>query len=329
MGQGRSVSGLHEADGMNRIPRRPVLAGSSLAGMDVLDLLLEAWASDDILVVAPPDGSLHAWQPSLGEAALERCVTAIQPEQVNAPEVIEALSDRGSDLLISAYYTQVFGNEVLGAVSGPALNIHPSLLPRHRGTAPLIWAIVDGDEVTGVSVHELTEGIDEGPIVVQERLPIHPDDTGYTLQLKAAHLARAAVARLLCRLLRGEGLPAPHVQAGPASYHSRRDPSVNHLDWKSPRSRVRNIVRALAPPLPGAYALLNGSTLTIARVDLLDGALAGQVPGTLEVDPSAGHVAVWAVDGPLRIAGALIDGEVVEGSELASRLGYADGSILQ
>src|SRR2546423_4522960 len=140
--------------------------------------MLELWPASDILALAPPESVRHEWQPSLADEARARGVPVAQPERVNDDHVLDRIRGHRPDLLLSVYYTQIFRPALLEAIDGPALNFHPSLLPRHRGTAPLIWAIVEGDALTGVSVHELTVGVDEGPLVDQKSLPIHPNDTG-------------------------------------------------------------------------------------------------------------------------------------------------------
>jgi UDP-4-amino-4-deoxy-L-arabinose formyltransferase/UDP-glucuronic acid dehydrogenase (UDP-4-keto-hexauronic acid decarboxylating) len=306
-------------------PRRPVLAGNSQAAVNVLDLLLEGWPADDVLVLAPPDEKKHGWQPSLAGAAREREITVLQPAKVNDPSVLDQLRGRDTDLLLSVYYTQIFSPALLGAVQGPAINFHPSLLPRHRGTAPLIWAIVEGDTTTGVTVHVLAEGIDTGPTLDQRVLPIHPQDTGYSLHTKATNLVTAMAAQLLRRLLAGEGLPDPREQAGEASYHSTRDPSVNHLNWSMEREDVRNIVRALAPPLPGAYSFFGGHRVVFERVTPFEASTPARAPGMVEFRRPNGPAIVWAGDGALAIDLARTEDEGVGGVELLHRLGVIDG----
>src|SRR5262249_39830458 len=154
----------------------PVLAGNSHAAVYVLDLLLEAWPRDDILVIAAPDTKRHSWQPSLAERAAELDVRFIAPPKVNEPDVVQTVLDHHADLLLSVYYTQIFKAPFLEAINGPAVNFHPALLPKHRGTAPLIWAIAEGDTMAGLSVHELALGVDTGDLLYQRLLPIHPDD---------------------------------------------------------------------------------------------------------------------------------------------------------
>ncbi len=295
------------------VPRRPVLAGNGLGGVYVLDLLIEAFPLDDILVIAPSEAERHDWQPVLADRARECGVAVLQPERVNDPDVLERVAVFGPDLLLSVYYTQIFRPELLQTINGPSLNFHPSLLPRHRGTAPLIWSIVEGDEMTGVSVHELTPGIDTGDLVYQRKLGIHPDDTGYSLHLKAANMVRAAAADLLRGLLRGEGLPASVEQHGVASYHSKKDPRVNHLDFTQSRDRVRNIVRALAPPLPGAHAMIGDRRVVFERVEVVAATTHPRLAATLQVERTKGQVFAWAADGPLELCEVVVDGERLSG----------------
>jgi methionyl-tRNA formyltransferase len=244
---------------------------------------------------------------------------------VNEASVVDELAGRGSDLLLSVYYTQLFAPSLLDAVSGLRLNFHPSLLPRHRGTAPLVWAIVDGDEMTGLSVHELDRGVDTGAIWWQSPLRIHPDDTGYTLHLKAAALVRAIAADLLRRLISGHPMPEPVPQVGEASVHTSRDPQVNRIDWAQRALRVRNIVRALAAPLPGAQTSWRGLEVGIEEVALASSLGSPQAPGVVGIDPDGG-VLVWAGDGPVRLVAVRTEQGVGDVGDLI-RAGLRTGEL--
>jgi methionyl-tRNA formyltransferase len=307
-----------------------LLAGNSLAGCAVLDLLLEVWPPGDVLVVAPPPGSTAAWHPSLADHARGLGVDVIEPARVNDDSVVDRVVAHDTDLLLSVYYTQIFHPRLLASVDGPALNFHPARLPRHRGTAPLIWAIVEGDAVTGVSVHDLTEGIDTGDLRYLAPLPIHPDDTGHSLHLKAARLVSFLAADIIRRLTDGRGLPDPVEQRGEATYHSLRDPHVNHIDWNWTVRRVRDVVRALAPPLPGAYAELDGRRLTLCSAAVVPVLPAlSHPPGVLEVSPVDGRVQVWAADGPIVVGQAVFDGRELTGPQLGEALLAHNGATLQ
>lgn len=312
--------------GPQALPRRPLLAGNAAAGVDALRLFLEVWAPEDVLVVAPAEGVRHDWQPSLVDAADAAGVEVLTPGDVNDPAVVDRVRDRGTDLLLSVYYTQLFRAPLLDAINGLALNVHPALLPRHRGTAPLIWAIAEGDTTTGVSAHELTLGVDTGPLRWQHPLPIHRDDTGHSLHDKATNLTRAIVADLLRRLVAGRPLPEPVEQSGPASVHTTRDPRLNRIDWHEPAERIRNVVRALAHPLPGAHTSWRGQPVGLERVEVVVGRRAARTPGMVQLDGAA-TPEVWTGDLPVRLDLVRLDGETHPGSVLVER-GMTDGEVL-
>jgi methionyl-tRNA formyltransferase len=292
---------------------RITLAGNNLAAIYVLELLLEALPPDHVLVVAPPDQQRAPWHASLSAAGRDRGVETFQPVDAGSDEAIARIVGHQGDLLLSVYFTQVFRRPLLDALRGPALNFHPSLLPRHRGVAPVVWAIVEGDDYTGVTVHHIDEGVDTGPIVCQSKMPIHPCDTGYRLHLKTARLVRSCAATLLRPFLHGVPIPGGHPQQGSATVH-RRAESVNHVCWEWPVERIRNVVRALAPPLDGAFVLSAGQQVTLSEVSVLP-CPAGPTkpPGTVELGRDQRPV-VWGVDGLVRID------RCRESAELAPRL---------
>jgi methionyl-tRNA formyltransferase len=266
--------------------RKILLAGNGAAACASLDLALSLRPPADVLVLAPSGGPLHAWQDSLEAAAARRGVRCLTPERVNEPDVVAEIAAFGADLLLSVYYTQIFRPALLEAVNGPRLNVHPSLLPRHRGTAPLIWAIVEGDTRTGVTVHHLDTSVDTGRIVIQRELSIHDEDTGSTLHDKATRLAVATVADLLRRWSYGEPIPEGYAQEGPGCLHRKADATLNLIDPQDSPERVARIVRALAPPLPGATIALPGGLLTLCRVT------------PVEISGPAGTL-TWTADGPV------------------------------
>lgn len=302
---------------------RVVLAGNNAAAVDVLDLLLEVLSKEAVMALAPPGTPRAAWQQSLSDAAAARGVECLTPTDVNDEATVTRLRAHAPTLLLSVYYTQLFRSELMASVDGPLLNFHPSLLPRHRGHAPLIWAIVEGDAVTGLSVHEIDAGVDTGPLLYQRSIPIHRLDTGFDLHQKMRFLVRATAADLLRTWLEDGSLPQPIEQAGAASVHTLKDPQVNHLSWHDARDRIRNIVRALAPPLPGAFVEAGRRRLGIAAVEFAqEQTLVPRPAGMVEID-SDGYPVVWAADGPLRLLHAW-DGGLVD----ARGLDLTTGTVL-
>ena len=276
-----------------------VLAGNNAAAVRVLDLLLGVDVLDkaDILCIAPPGPPRHGWQVSLSRAAAERGVRCLIPADVNDEATVAAVRAHDAKLLLSVYYTQLFGPELLAAVDGPALNFHPSLLPRHRGTAPVIHAIAEGDELTGLSVHHIAAGVDTGELVWQRPIPIARDDTGHVLHRKLEHLVVAAAADLMRRWLRDGTLPPSVPQQGEPTIHRSTDPPLNAIDLTAPRERVRNVIRALAPPLPGAWVEHAGARLILRRAEPVE---APPRPAGSIDEVADGELLLWATDGALR-----------------------------
>ena len=308
---------------------RVALAGNNLAAVYTLDLLLEVLEPAELLVIVPHLSDRPDWQESLAAHAKVHEVACLAPANVNEPEVAKHVASHDPDLFLSVYYTQIFRGELMEAIEGRALNFHPSLLPRHRGNAPLIWAIVEGDSMTGLSVHHIDAGIDTGNVVVQRPLPIHVNDTGYVLHRKMANLVRATAGEIIRDFLAGKPIPPGLEQSGQASYHSLRNPRVNHVDWSDPRERIRNIVRALAPPLPGAFSLVAGTPLVMVRVDPVEAPTGTwhKTPGMVEVG-SANTPIVWARDGALRLTTIVVDGRTEPGSVLVGSGRLAEGQVL-
>ena len=277
---------------------RIILAGNNRPAIAVLDLLLERVGAPSLLVLAPPGGPRHGWQASLADAAADRGVRCLVPEAVNAPDVVEDVRSFGAGLLLSVYYTQLFRADLLRAVDGPILNFHPSLLPRHRGTAPVVHAIADGDPETGVSIHHIDLGVDTGRLVWQRAVAIEPEDTSITLHEKLGALVVDGARELVDAWRSEAGLPAAFDQVGEPNVHRSTDPPLNalRLDEQS-RERVRNIIRALAPPLPGAHVELDGERVVLRRADAIDAPT--RAAGTIERDGD-GTLRLWATDGALR-----------------------------
>jgi UDP-4-amino-4-deoxy-L-arabinose formyltransferase/UDP-glucuronic acid dehydrogenase (UDP-4-keto-hexauronic acid decarboxylating) len=192
-----------------------------------------------------------------------------------------------------------------------------------------VWAIAEGDAMTGVTAHRIDTGVDTGRIVDQQRLPIHPMDTGFTLHGKAARLVRAMAARLLRSFLADGSMPEGFEQTGAASVHRLSDPALNHLDWHDGRERIRNITRALAPPLPGAYSFIGDQTVTFSRLRLAESTGSREwPPGT--IGPNPGDLPmVWAGDGPLAVEEFVVDGVTLDGRELLSLPGIQPGGQLR
>jgi len=156
------------------------------------------------------------------------------------------------DLIFSFYYRSMLPMPVLGKARLGAFNMHGSLLPKFRGRAPLNWAILKGETETGVTLHEMVEKPDAGRIVDQQATPIGPDETAVDVFRKMTVAAETVLQRSLPGILSGKpNLKPQNLTAG--SYFGRRRPEDGRIDWSKSAQEIHNLVRAVAPPFPGAF----------------------------------------------------------------------------
>jgi len=150
----------------------------------------------------------------------------------------------------------------LGVPRCGALNMHGSLLPKFRGRAPVHWAIIKGESVTGASLHYMREKPDAGALVDQESVPILENDTALDVSIKVAEAAQRVLHRCLPALLAGRA-SARELDLSQGSYFGRRRPEDGRIDWRQPARAVHDLVRAVAPPFPGAFTVVNGCRLEV------------------------------------------------------------------
>jgi len=200
-----------------------------------------------------------------------------QPDDVNSQESVQWCRSLAPDAFVLFAYGQILSGELL-SIPRWALNVHPSLLPRYRGAAPLQRAIMAGEEETGISIIQMTERVDTGGILLSEVLPIEPNDTYGDL---AEHVSRAApylVERALEGLAEGRIQPRPQRNEG-----ASRAPKIRKhervIDWSRSAHEVHNLVRALSPE-PLAYTVFRNKRLEVVRTRVADEEGRG-TPGTL------------------------------------------------
>jgi methionyl-tRNA formyltransferase len=178
-----------------------------------------------------------------------------RPESINTTESAEHLKSFEADLLVVAAYGQILKPHVLAAAKLGGINLHASLLPRHRGAAPVAWAIASGDAETGVSVIRMTPSLDAGAVIAMERTPIGPDETAGTLETRlsqvAASMAVASVNQLSEGLL--EGI---HQDPGLVTRAPKLTKAMGDLDWSKDAEFLARWVRAMQP-WPTAYTTLH------------------------------------------------------------------------
>jgi len=271
------------------------------------------------LVVTHTDNPAEAiWFDSVATLAGENRLPAITPDDPNAPAIVERIRALRPDFLFSFYYRHMLKPPLLASAACGALNMHGSLLPKYRGRVPVNWAVINGETETGATLHYMTEKPDAGDIVDQLAVPILPDDTALDVFRKVTVAAEITLHRSLPALLDGTAQRRQQDLAS-GNYCGGRKPEDGRIDWRLPAARIHNLVRGVAPPYPGAFIRLQGSTLRILRSRLNAGPRAALAPA-LYTDGD-GCFAACSDGGTLRLLAMELDGAAFTAADFRGRFG--------
>jgi methionyl-tRNA formyltransferase len=181
-----------------------------------------------------------------------------QPADPNAPGALAHLRGEGAELGVVVAYGEILSAEALATTSSGFLNLHASLLPDYRGAAPINWAIMRGEQETGVSVIRMAPRLDAGPVLAERPVRIGPDETAGQLEARLADMGAELLDDVVGRLARGE-LPEGREQPRRTSFFARRlTKEDGRIDWSAPAAEIHNRVRGLSP-WPGAYCQFEGN----------------------------------------------------------------------
>lgn len=276
---------------------RVVYLGSGAIGLPALRLLLDSPNITMAGVVTQPDRpsgrGLKLTPPPAKDLAVARGVPVLQPSRIREPASLDELARLAPDLLVVMAYGQILPPALLGLAPLGAINLHASLLPRHRGAAPIQSAILAGDERTGVTVMWMGEGLDTGDILLGRECVIADDETAGSLHDKLAELAPLALAEALPLVAAGR---APRVAQNPAlaTYAPKLDRSSGAPDWTRDAPAVERHLRAMHPWPGSAVDLVTTDGRTVGVKIHRAAAVAGDVPagmvvpGTLRVGCGGG-----------------------------------------
>jgi methionyl-tRNA formyltransferase len=201
--------------------------------------------------------------------AAARGLPVVKPETLKTAPEVERVRALRPDALVVAAYGLLLPRALLDAGRYGALNIHASLLPRWRGAAPIQRALLAGDGETGVSIMQMDAGLDTGPVLMQKRIPIVPDDDAAALHDKLAVLGAEAIVAALDDIEAGRARALPQPEDG-VTYAAKIDKRDTHLEWSRPAPELERAVRAFRPA-PGAFGLLGDEPVKIWRARVVDG----------------------------------------------------------
>ena len=242
----------------------------------------------------------NVWFESVVEWAKRHEIAVFCPENVNTPHWVSRIREMRPEMLFSFYYRSLLGKEILTIPPLGAYNLHGSLLPAYRGRSPVNWVLVNGERLTGVTLHHMVEKADAGDIVGQEEVRIEFEDTALTLYGKVCGKAKELLDESLPLLKEGIA-PRRAQDSRRASYFGGRKPQDGRIDWHWPVVQIYNLIRAVTEPYPGAFTFLSeGKMLLIWWACPEEGVSSDIAVGTVEV-VEGDRVYVRASDGRLRL----------------------------
>ena len=291
-----------------RLPAHPkvIFMGTPEFSVPALKALAEH-NYEVLAVVTQPDrpkgrGKKIAQSP-IKQAAAGYGFEILQPGSASATEFCDLIRGKSPDLLVVVAFGQILKKAILDIPSWGALNIHASLLPKYRGAAPIHWVILNNEAKTGLSAMRMDEGLDSGPILLQQKVSISPDETAGQLHDRLSALAGDFLIRTLEDLVENRLEEKPQDQAA-ATYAPKIDRGVSLIKWDNPAETVSALIRAF-DPWPGAFTRIHGKDIKCFSSRVVDrgrvgipGRVSGFERGGLEVETVRGAVQIRALQIP-------------------------------
>lgn len=251
---------------MTAMPISPVFFGTPAFALPVLDALERAGRMPRAVVCQPdrPKGrGLERQPPPVKQWAKDRAVPVLQPETLKDTAFLDHLRRFNPDIAVVAAFGQLLPRPVLEMPRLGFINVHPSLLPRYRGAAPIQWTLINGDEITGVTIFQVTPRLDDGDILLQESQPLSRETTALELHDRLAQLGGQLSVQALELYERDRISPRPQ-DASQVIWARALQKEDGCIDWGALTMTIHNLIRGVQP-WPGAFTYLNGKLFKIHR----------------------------------------------------------------
>lgn len=286
-------------------------------GVRCLSVLLAQGLDVPLVVTHADDPRENIWFGSVERLARDHGLEVATPQ--DPVELSERLARLAPDFIFSFYYRHMLPARLLAAARRGAFNMHGSLLPKYRGRVPVNWAILRGESETGATLHEMVDKPDAGRIVDQMAVPILADDVALEVFRKVTVAAELVLHRSLPRLIDGTASLTPQ-DLSQGSYFGARKPEDGRIDWKRGARQIHDLVRAVAPPYPGAFTTVGAHTLRVLRTRVGRGGKPA-ARAMLHLDTGGRLVARCADGTELIILEGEIDGQPSSAPVIRERLG--------
>jgi len=236
-------------------------------GVHCLKALLHAGIQIDLVITHQDDPNENIWFKSVTKLCEDQRITYITPNSNQLMDLVPRIQKLAPDYLFSFYYRHMIPAELLACAKVAALNMHGSLLPKYRGRAPVNWAILHGETQTGATLHIMETKPDAGDIVGQSTVSIGANETATDVFDKVSQAAISVINQVLPELVQGH-IPKKPNNLAQGSYFGGRKPADGQILWHQTAQQVHNLVRAVAPPYPGAFTDWQGERRIVARTSL-------------------------------------------------------------
>ncbi len=256
------------------------------------------------------------------ESALKLNIPIYQPDKVKEESFVEELRELNPDVIVVIAFGQILSNDILTLPKYGCINVHASLLPKYRGAAPIQWAVIDGEEKSGVCTMKMDEGLDTGDIIDVDEITLDPKETGGSLFDKLAKLGGELILKTLQNLEFGKATFIKQDDSK-STYAKKMTKELGHIDFTKDAESIERLIRGLNP-WPSAFTYLDGKVMKIWDADVVD---AGGVPGTvisedkdsfvIATGSKALKVSELQLEGKKRMkASDFLNGRSIEGSKL-------------
>ena len=289
---------------------RVVFMGTPDFAVGTLKALLQSRHQVVAVVTQPdkPKGRGKAMQfTAVKEVAVRAEIPVLQPKKVREPEVVEEIRQFHPDVIVVVAFGQLIPKAILDMPQYGCVNVHASLLPKYRGAAPIQWAVIDGEEKSGVTTMQMDEGLDTGDMLLTEEVVLDSQETGGSLFDKLSEVGAGLLLKTLDELEAGNVHPQKQPKESTTAYAAMLTKKMGEIDWTKSAVQIERLVRGLNP-WPSAYTHLGQKTLKIWRAVVYPLSEQKKEPGTVILMDKK-HFGVQTGDGMLEILELQLEGK--------------------
>ena len=285
-----------------------VFMGTPDFAVPTLEKIIEA-GHEVLAVVTQPDkakgrGKKVIFSP-VKEKAMEHDLPVYQPRRAREPEFIEQMRELNPDVMVVVAFGQILPKDILDIPKYGCINVHASLLPKYRGAAPIQWAVINGEEVSGVTTMQMDVGLDTGDMLLKVEVPLAEDETGGSLFDKLSTLGGELLIETLVKIEAGDIHPEKQDDSQAGEYARTLDKALGNVDFTKSAVALERLIRGLNP-WPSAYTFYNGKTMKLWKAEVVPGG--DMQPGQiLSVDKQS--FTVQTGEGALRILELQMEGK--------------------